>query len=219
MENIFSNFISLGYNCYPRQIINQITKNNNTEYGETLFFDYIETNFNSLIQILTTIDISSIINLENLSDTRKNTRTYIDIRLKNMWFHSMHDITYDKVDMWINNRNSTLNDYIIDKYRRRHIRLINKIKNNYCIFLCWHINDITQKKILYEALKNYTNNFSIIFLEDNENNELLEIHSEINSYTINLYKITISGHLSRFRILDYKKLEDIFSNIYYKKYY
>lgn len=149
---------------------------------------------------------------------RINTKNYVNVRLNNMNFLSMHDIRYEKIDLWINDREKTLNEYIIEKYIRRYHQLIDKIKNNFVILLCSSAENYDQKKILYDILKNYSNKFVIIFLENNNNDNLLITHPEINSYTINLYKITLSNHLTRHLVIDFEKIESIFEKIYYDNY-
>jgi hypothetical protein len=140
--NYKMNLISLGRNCCVAYNIRNYLKNKN---HPTHFFDWIRSDFKSVLYILNLKTIDTIFNLENLIVDKETWKKdgNVGITLKNvekdgltLLFH--HDILFNEND---NNDilNNKLKEFIV-KYKRRHYRLINLIKTSEKKYFVYHNN-------------------------------------------------------------------------------
>jgi predicted Zn-dependent protease len=167
--------ISLGKYCFIAKNI-KIYVNNNVP---TNFFDWVRTDFKCVLYILKLKNIESTFNIENLNidkETFKHqnnltiTLKHFDDENLTLLFH--HDI---KLDEYILNPNDNLIEFI-NKYKRRHERLINLINTNSKLyFICYIINiyefDLNDFNIFDEILKSINKNINyklIVLVEDND---------------------------------------------------
>lgn len=113
-------YISLGDDCCVKYNIDKYKGK-----SETLFFDWLMTSMNSVIDILNCNDINSILHFNNITrdinNPYHNSNSRIIIKSLNFCY-SIHDLPI----------NYTYNDILIfiDKYKRRFYRIINYIKSN-----------------------------------------------------------------------------------------
>ena len=166
-------FISIGPSCNVKWALN-------TFFGkkETLFFDWALTNLTSVTQILGIEDVNDILSSNSLIQNEK-TPTFSDksrvlINCVDYW-ESIHEVpinfTEDDLDEFIN------------KYKRRHERTIDIIKNpDYYIFFIYYSNASNRdKRNFIDCIKNIKkNNFftlvelgkfdeNIVFTRENKN--------------------------------------------------
>ena len=115
--------IGLGTDCGVRYNLNKYFEYNNA----THFFDYVNTNFKTILHILSDkFDYNTELTKENFNYTNAtnsdfNRKCHI-IVAKNFYFKSVHDALITL------NANESI-DLVVDKYRRRYIRLIETIKS------------------------------------------------------------------------------------------
>ena len=171
-------FISLGPSCNVKWALN-------TFFGkkETLFFDWSMTNLRSVTQILGINDVNDILSLKKLTlnqnNPLKSNNSRILINTVDYW-ESIHEVPKQFTQKDIQS--------FIDKYKRRHKRTIELIKNpSYYIFFIYYGNaSIEDKRNFINCIKNIKkNNFftlvelgefseNIVFIR--ENNNLLKIN-------------------------------------------
>jgi len=113
-------YISIGRNCSVKYNIDKYKGN-----CETLFFDWLMTSMNSVIDILGSDNINNILYFDNIIRDINNpcggTNSRIIIKSLN-YCRSIHDLPISYTD----------NDILdfIDKYTRRFNRIIEYIKSN-----------------------------------------------------------------------------------------
>jgi hydrogenase maturation factor len=149
-----TNYISLGVACNVKHQINlHIGK------SETLFFDWLITDINSVIEILNSHkDIETILFFDNIIQNLNKISTGNNSRIliKSLSYcESIHDLKTNYTDKDINE--------FIEKYKRRFARLIEYIKSN-------------DEKIFIRYEANKTNELAI-----KDNNKLIQIIKDINS--------------------------------------
>jgi len=117
-------FISIGNNCVPKYHIDK-------EFGkkETLFFDWLMTDMNSVISILSCSNIKDILNKDTVirdvtNPTHDNNSRILVMSLSNCI--SIHDvkIEFDETDIL----------EFIDKYTLRYYRILNYIKSDQTLY-------------------------------------------------------------------------------------
>lgn len=187
---IFKNFVSLGPNCVIRSRLDFYLKNKEINYGETNFFDYNLCNSNSLVQLLKVCDIDYYFNLNNIEYKRTNdTHGFAHVWLKNVYFKSIHDVKNCEDNQEVEKE---ILRYI-EKYKRRHDRLIKRIKNSNPLVLIYmgeikdeeydqiriNLNSISQKKI------------PIVCLHDFGENSYIEKKDLFVKINYNLYRIGV----------------------------
>lgn len=166
-------FISLGTNCCVAYNIKKYI-NYNTP---TQFFDWSRTNFKCVLYILNLRTIDTIFNIKNFiidKETYKDDNN-LSITLNNFVKEDMcllyhHDIYLsDYSDL---KQNEILTEFI-NKYKRRHERLIDLIKTSHKLCFIHHIRDVTSfdyddcklfNKILTSINKNI--DYVLVLLDD-----------------------------------------------------
>lgn len=148
-------FYSLGQQCGPRTRIDYYKNIKNIEICETNFFDYLMVDVNAIINIFDNDNLFDLNNYEIYNITDNN----ICIRHINLALMSIHDVpnnvSYDNdnlinkkiIDIEDNNLKSDIVKNFFDKYKRRHERLINLLKNNHNIFFIYQ-GDISYEEYL-----------------------------------------------------------------------
>lgn len=129
--------ISIGHACNIRFGINEYYSSIGEKYGQTNFFDWLTTEFSSVVQLLK-CDYLKIINKDNISIydfSEENMK--VSFNLLNHC-ESLHDLKK-------NHNNDDINQFI-NKYRRRYCRLIDYIKNNETIYFIRYTTDSSDIK-------------------------------------------------------------------------
>jgi hypothetical protein len=171
-------YISIGSNCSVKYNIDKYKGK-----SETLFFDWLMTSMNDVIEVLECTNINNILHVDNI------------IRDVNMPYHnnnsrivikslkycvSIHDLSKDYTD----------NDILdfIDKYNRRFNRIIEYIKSNKKIFfirLGYESYDTIYKFI--ETIKKINTNCDfIVVMIDNDNKNKTETLKQNNFLHVKL---------------------------------
>ena len=172
-------FISIGDSC---NVKHQIDKNIKKE--ETLFFDWLMSDMNSVNLILENYNkIDDIINLNKLKIETKNrskAKIYFTALPRMISIHDVK-IKYDKKDLI----------EFINKYKRRFYRIIDYIKNydGKLIFLKYKHIDLQQKKEFINNIIKINPNckFNLIVLFKNEStleNDKYFTNINLNNYLI-----------------------------------
>jgi hypothetical protein len=185
-------FISLGRHCNVAYNIKKYINNN----VPTQFFDWSRTDFKCVLFILIFKNIEEIFNIKNIIVDKESYKheNKCGITLKNFVKDGLcllyrHDVEYknecNELEM-----NQKLIEFI-NKYKRRHNRLIELIKSDTKICFIYHITigfDYNDVKYFNDILKNINKNvnYSLVLLveEDDE-----YIYKKFNTYLkINLKK-------------------------------
>ena len=184
-------FISLGRHC---DIAHNI-KLYNTDQPMTNFFDWLRTDFSSILQILNIGNIDKIFNKQNFIIDKKSYahENNIGITFKNFEANKMcclshHDIilrNYSNEEM-----DKQLNEFI-EKYKRRFHRLIEMIKSNEKLIFIhksyWfnesHVDDF--KNAILKINKNAI--FYLVVLVDQPNDWV--VNKKGNYLKININKL------------------------------
>jgi uncharacterized protein YktA (UPF0223 family) len=156
-------YISIGVACCVKYNIDKYIGN-----SETLFFDWLMTSMNSVIEILSCNNINNILYLDNIildvNNPYKLENSRIVIKSLNFCV-SIHDLP----------RNYTDNDILdfIDKYTRRFNRIIEYIKSNekLCFIRFGHENNDNIYKFI-ETIKKINANcdFTIVVIDNDKKN-------------------------------------------------
>jgi hypothetical protein len=156
-------YISIGYAC---NVKHQIDKHKHKI--ETLFFDWLITSINSVIEILKCDDINQILYFDNIiRDPCKpfnSNNSCVIIKSLNGCL-SIHDIPLEFTDKDILE--------FIDKYKRRFNRIIEYIKSNEKIYFISDgiINDNLRQEFINTILRINPNcNFTLIIIDNNKLN-------------------------------------------------
>lgn len=171
-------FLSIGENCCVKH---QIDKHKGSK--ETLFFDWLGTDMNSVISILETMDINKILFFDNIfrdstkpnSKDGKNARVNIKSLTKCVFVHDLPIIIKDQ-DVY----------EFIEKYKRRFQRIIDYIKRKEkIIFLRYgSITDVEKNKFIEVIQKiNPQCNFVLVSIKIEQNetqNKKEDFFLEIN---------------------------------------
>lgn len=161
-------YISIGNACNVKY---QIDKHKNKI--ETLFFDWLMTSMNSVIEILSCNDINKILYFDNII---RNINTPFNsdkscIIIKSLDFcESIHDVSREFTD----------NDILefINKYKRRFNRIIEYIKSDEKIYFIRNggIDDYSRQKFIETIFKINPNcNFVLIVIDNNSENDISNI--------------------------------------------
>ena len=176
-RNLYIN--KYGYKKYP-------LKKKNLDTGTTHFFDWLLCTYPNNIKILTTTEPDKIFNHKNWS-VRKGVATLnLNIDFKNSYLiKSLHDL---------NNSGYTLQNNVIDKYIRRHKRLIKFLKNNNNLILCYSDNlSDTEAKHISDTIKNLTTKNFIILIWDYFKDDYKNKYTHNNNiYRINFNLLSLS---------------------------
>jgi hypothetical protein len=194
-------YISIGRSCCVKYNIDKYIGN-----SETLFFDWLITSMNSVIEILSCNNINNILYLDNI--IRDVNYPYVDknsrIVIKTLnHCVSIHDLP----------RNYTDNDILnfINKYSRRFNRIVQYIKSNekLCFIRFGHENYDEIYKFI-ETIKKINANcdFTIVVIDNDKKNNT-EILKQNNLLHIKL-NIDNSGNDWRQHFLNW---DNIFLNI------
>lgn len=165
-------FISIGTACNVKY---QIDKHNGG--SETLFFDWLMTNMNSVITVLGCNNIDSILNINHIikdpHDPIFHEKSRIMIKSLNYCI-SLHDVGKDFCD-------KDIFDFI-DKYKRRYYRMIDLIKSDEKIYFlkCGKVND-SDKKLFIDTIKNINPkcDFALVSIDSHCDNSITK--SKYNS--------------------------------------
>ncbi len=164
-------YISIGYACSVKYNIDKYRGE-----SETLFFDWLMTSMDSVIEILNCNNINNILYSDNIVRDLNNphhctnsncncTNSRIVIKSLN-WCVSIHDLS----------KNYTDNDVLdfIDKYSRRFKRIIEYIKSNeqICFIRMGYVSYDEIYKFI-ETIKKINSNcdFTIVVIDNNKQNE------------------------------------------------
>ena len=157
-------YISIGNAC---NIKYQIDKYKGKR--ETLFFDWLTTDMNTIIEILKCDNIDKILNINNLLIDSEICidQKYVKCIIKSLsQFVSYHDIIK-------NYNNNDINNFI-DKYKRRFNRIIEYIKSRELLYFI-RFNNITEneKNLFFETIYkiNPNCNFYLIIINNTKNIE------------------------------------------------
>jgi hypothetical protein len=167
--------ISVGSECNVKY---QIDKHKGK--SETLFFDWLITDMNSVIKLISCDSIDDILNINTVKVDpvtpiiKSNSQILITSLPECI---SIHDMPIDPTDKDI--------DDFINKYKRRYERLINYIKSNDEIYFIRHGDvDDTNKQLFIQTIQSINKNckFTLVLIRDqqfnsiNRNANLLEIN-------------------------------------------
>jgi hypothetical protein len=173
-------YISIGNACNMKYQINKFKKKK-----ETLFFDWLMTDMNSVNMILNPdTNINNLLNIDNLIiKPYYNNKSQIIVKSLSRCV-SIHDVK-------INPSIDYINTNFIEKYKRRYYRLINYIKNNKKIYFCrFGIITNDEKTKFIETIKNINPQCKFVLVniieENNENTKCL-IEKEENFLKITSY--------------------------------
>lgn len=192
-------YISIGNNCTIKY---QIDKNKGT--SQTLFFDWLITDMNSIISILSCVNIDKILNIDNIIRdpiipyTEKNSIILIKSLTKCISIHDL-GISYDDKDIL---------DFI-NKYKRRYNNIINYINSNLKINFI-RLGEITEneKKLFINTIKmiNPNCNFTLININiEQDNNNIIKDD--------NLLQINLIDKNQDFELFEYLNWKQIFIDI------
>jgi hypothetical protein len=171
-------YISLGDACSVKYNLDKYKGG-----SETLFFDWLMTSINSVINILSCDNIKDILYFENIiKDITNSSSTHAKISIKSLdYFCSIHDVPTNHTD-------KDIFDFI-DKYTRRFNRIIEYVKSNEDIVFIrnGYINNNEAEKFI-EAIKkiNPYCNFTLVIIHNNKENntEILKqpnlLHLKLN---------------------------------------
>lgn len=196
-------YISIGSGCSVKYNINKYRCNNT----ETLFFDWLMTSMESVINILRCDNITDILYFENIT-TDINNPTHFDnqrIVIKSLDFCvSIHDIPINYTD----------NDIFefINKYTRRFNRIIEYIKSNekICFIRLGYVNNDEAEKFI-ETIKKINSDcdFTLVVIHNDKNNNI-EILKQKNLLYI---KLNVDEPIKFEWTLQFLNWDDIFLNI------
>ena len=187
--NIKYKFISLGNNCSIKYNLDiHIGK------GETLFFDWLLTDMNSVNKLLSCINIDEVININSINRIGGNSYknlSKVSFTTLNKCI-SMHDLPL-KYD------NNEVSDFV-KKYKQRYFRIIDLIKNSSIKLYFLIYGNITNDEIdqFITIIKNINNlcNFKLVTI--NNNNSLYEsnyvLHINLNDYVIEGKQILLEDY-------------------------
>jgi hypothetical protein len=183
-------FISIGTNCCVAYNIKKYIN----ESIPTQFFDWSRTNFKCVLYILNLRTIDTIFNIKNFIIDKEIYKddNNISITLKNfvkddlcLLYH--HDIEYtDNSDLELTEKLTQF----INKYKRRHERLINLIKTSQKLCFIHHIRPTTDDsniffdyndcKLFNEILRSINKdiNYILVLLDNNYKEDYKYIHTE-----------------------------------------
>jgi hypothetical protein len=187
---IYMYFISLGRHCSIAYNIRKFITND----VETQFFDWARTDFKCVLFILNLKNIDTIFNNENIKININKQDNDIAITFKNfnkdnlcLLYH--HDIPYKEYNE--SEMNEKITDFI-NKYKRRHDRLINLIKNNKKIYFIYNITNGFDynlfNKILIDINKNI--NYTLVLLIEEKDTYKIELKE-------NYVKINLTNYLDK----------------------
>jgi hypothetical protein len=177
-------YISIGWNCSVKYNIDKYIGK-----SERLFFDWLMTGMNSVIEILQSNNIKNILYFDNIirdvNDPYSGENSRIIIKSLNHCV-SIHDFS----------RNYTDNDILdfIDKYTRRFNRIIQFIKSNekLCFIRFDHLLNYDEIYKFIETIKNINNNcdFTIVIIDNHtKNNSEIFKQNNLLHIKLNLDKI------------------------------
>jgi hypothetical protein len=174
------NYISIGSNCSVKYNIDKYRCKH-----ETLFFDWLMTSMNSVIDILRCDNIKDILYFENIiTDPNKpvhNNNKRIIIKSLDFCV-SIHDVP-------INNTDSDIFNFI-DKYTRRFNRIIDCIKSNepICFIRLGYANNDEINKFI-QTIKNINPDcdFTVVIIHnDKKNNSEIVKHNNLLYIKLNI---------------------------------
>jgi hypothetical protein len=156
-------YISIGFRCSVKYNIKKYRDDN-----ETLFFDWLITSMNSVIEILGCDNIKNIFYFENIiRDINKpyhNTNSRINIKSLDLCC-SIHDLT-------INYTNNDVSNFIY-RYTRRFNRIIEYIKSKekICFLRYGFVSELQIDKFI-EIIKKINPNcdFTLVVIDNNNKN-------------------------------------------------
>lgn len=165
-------YISIGINCSVKYNIDKYRNK-----SETLFFDWLMTSMNSVIEILGCNDINNILYFDNIirniNNPYHNEMSRIIIKSLNQCV-SIHDLPKNYTDTDILN--------FIDKYKKRFNRIIEHIKSNEKIcFIRNSYVSYTEIDKLIKIIKkiNPNCNFTIVIIHNDKKNNTEIIKEKI----------------------------------------
>ena len=219
MEN-YLNMCSLGPHCCLKIRLDYIKNVNNLPIMETNFFDYLMVDINCIKKIFSE-NIIEYLNINNIEIYHVSDNN-ICIKLKNLELKSIHDVynlnNYDK-----NNYNKLLENQevqenitknFIEKYIRRHDRLINLLKNDKNILFIYQNNiSISDYIELNNIFKKYTNKKIIIvcLFDFGEEKKVIENYEFL--YYLNYNNMYHTKEYIHEASMNYLKWDLIFENI------
>jgi len=157
-------YISIGNACTVKY---QIDKHK--EKKETLFFDWLMTSMDSVIEVLSCKDISKILHFDNIVRDEKDPYHGVMTRIVIKSLHfcvSIHDVGILYNDKHIHE--------FIDKYTRRFNRIIQYIQSDEKIYFLrtGAVDDHHRKQFIETVLAiNPKCNFALIIIDNDKNNE------------------------------------------------
>lgn len=209
-------FISLGRNCEVAAWIKKYITSNQMSH----FFDWLRSDFKSVLYILNQNNFDTAFNVNNI------------VVNKEAWAHDNEiQFTFKSLDennlCLLFHHEVKISDFcdekvleFFEKYRRRHTRLMNLIKSNEQICFIYYIFnydfDYNDCEILNQLLKSINKNINYrLFLLVNDYNE--PYVCEHNQYyaKINLSKFVINSKSNSswpFSLYDCKALSDFIQN-------
>jgi hypothetical protein len=170
-------YISIGGKCNVKY---QIKKH--TRHRETLFFDWLGTDMDTVILVLQCKNINEILTYDNIiKDPKPGLDSSLRISIKSLpYCVSIHDFKLDFSDKEINN--------FLHKYKRRYERIIEIIKSNKKLYF-----------IRYGEIKdNHKEAFieTILKINPNCNFTLVSINIKQNTYFVNQSKYFLEINLT-----------------------
>lgn len=152
-------FISIGRGCNVKYQINRHCKN-----SETLFFDWLGTDMDTVISVLQCKNINDILTYDNIiRDPKTNLGSRVLIKSL-PYCVSIHDFKLDFSDKEIYN--------FLNKYKRRYERIIEIIKSNkkLCFIRYGKIEDKNKEEFIETILKiNPNANFTLVSINVQQN--------------------------------------------------
>ena len=206
MDIIRDKFLSLGNCCFYGMYKRKYFKDNKSkDYGETHFFDWILTNIDSLIKIIECKNLDEYFNIKNLKI--RKVMPYLNIKMRNIYLNSLHDVP---------TKNGSIQVNLFEKYRRRHLRVVNKLKNEKNLLFLY------SKKLSNEEINNITfmlnkirngKKWALIQFYYNEQDK--ELTNKNNIYYFNLNNLILNKN----KYNNKPKKRIIYNNIDLKKFF
>jgi hypothetical protein len=190
---IKNNFIGIGINCFYAKYKKDYFQKLNIENGITNFFDWIDIKPNDIIKIINSNNIENDLYIDNWNINYKN--NIATLKNNKYSFISYHDLNFKNVEK--DNYNLHIQINLIEKYIRRHNRLIEKLKNNDKILFIHtgnHEEFLNHIEFFMESIKKINDKkYIIVLLNSDKDNKYEKYYYKYNDniYILNMINISI----------------------------
>lgn len=203
LQKKYNNFISLGYFCEVAEDLEKLGLRNTSSP-----FDWCITDFKMNIKLIEN-EFDNFMNIENLSQSRRNRNIYMDTVYNDFFFHD-----FSKYE-------TLANQYpqVKAKYDRRIRRFLTNIKKP-TLFIRYISNEKKNsegRSIEVEWIENNIDYISRVLKKYNSQNEIVYIGDyDTNSDIVKIYHVQIDKNdlVSRSPIINNEKLLPIIANFH-----